>query len=228
MRAIGGADLALVLAPELAEDAAAFSPKRIAVVTNGLADPGPVPDRSPNPRCELLFLGSGDVEKGLFDLVDAVGILGARRPGSFRLTFAGSFPSTKEQRLFKERSGRLGELVRHVGFANELQKRALLSGSDVFCLPTRYRHEGQPLALVEALAYDLRIVTTRWRAIPGMMPPVGAWFAAAGSPVDLAAAIESAAAAPAPNGTSRSHYLGHFTLGHHLSALKSALGSPPT
>lgn len=223
LRALGGADLALILGPELLRDAAAFNPRRVAVLPNGLVDPGPPLPRSQGTPCELLFLGLGSREKGLHDLVDAVALLDARRPGAFRLTFAGGFPSSGEQRDFEDRARRLGDAVRCVGFADEGQKRLLLAASDIFCLPTSYSNEGQPLALIEALAYDLRIVTTRWRAIPGMMPEQGVWYVEPGRPPELAASIESAAAAPSPAGAMRRHYLERFTLGRHLDTLRSAL-----
>ena len=224
LRALGNADLSVVLGPELEADAAALSPRRVAIVPNGLPDPGPFIPHTQGATCELLFLGLGSREKGLHDLVDAVSQLNARLPGAFRLTFAGGFPNSTDRRAFEDRTRGSGDVVRWVGFADEIQKRNLLTSSDIFCLPTTYANEGQPLALIEALAYDLRVVTTRWRAIPGMMPEKGVWFVEPGHPAGLAAAIESAAAAPPPGGVMRRQYLDRFTIERHLNAMKTALG----
>jgi len=223
LRALGGADLSIVLAPELEPDARVLAPRRTVVVPNGIPDPGPAPRRAGGAPTELLFLGLGSWEKGLHDTVEAVSILNARRPGSFRLTFAGSFRGDGERKHFMRRAMDLGDAIRHSGFADERRKRELFSGADVFCLPTIYPNEGQPLALIEALAYDLRIVTTRWRAIPGMLPPGNVWYVEPGRPAEMAAAIEAAAAAPRPDGAMRRHFLEHFTRERHLDRLAAAL-----
>jgi glycosyltransferase involved in cell wall biosynthesis len=224
-RALGGADLSIVLAPELKSDAAALAPLATAVVANGIADPGPPAARHAGGPKEILFLGLGSWEKGLHDTVEAVSILNARRPGSFRLTFAGSLGGERERQYFMRRSMDLGSALCHAGFADEAQKRELFSAADLFCLPTVYPNEGQPLALIEALAYDLPIVTTRWRAIPGMLPAENVWYVDAGRPAGVAAAIEAAAAAPPPNGAMRRHFLAHFTRERHLASMAAALRS---
>ncbi len=64
---LGRADLALVLAPEFAADAAVLRPQRTAIVANSAPDPGPPASPPPRPRhapCEVLFLGVCTREKG--------------------------------------------------------------------------------------------------------------------------------------------------------------------
>jgi glycosyltransferase involved in cell wall biosynthesis len=225
LNALGSADLSLVLAPELAADAEVLAPRRHIVVPNGLPDPCPelAVRSSRRTPFEILFLGLGSREKGLDDTIEALAILNARRPGSFRLTFAGNFSSEREQTMFRERAASLGGAVRYAGFADEARKRELFASADLFCFPTYYPHEGQPLALIEALAYDLPIVTTRWRAIPGMLPPNDVWFVEPKMPSGLSAAIEAATAAPGPAGAMRKHYLANFTRERHLAAIAEAL-----
>jgi glycosyltransferase involved in cell wall biosynthesis len=46
-----------------------------------------------------------------------------------------------------------------------------LREADLYCFPTRYPAENQPVTLIEAMAFGLPIVTTRWRSIPEMFPP---------------------------------------------------------
>lgn len=241
---LGRADLAIVLAPELTADAQLFRPRRIAVVPNGIADPDgsscthhPVTETNePNERdtrattpprdrvTEVLFLGLGSREKGLFDTLTAVAIANRREPGAFRLTVAGDFASAADEAAFRSQVETLGpEIIRHVGFAEPAQKHALFAAADVFCFPTHYAHEGQPLALIEALAHDVPIVTTRWRAIPSMMPAEHVWFVDPGRPDQLAAALLAARTAPRPRGQLRAHYLAHFTRERHLAALAEAL-----
>jgi glycosyltransferase involved in cell wall biosynthesis len=226
-RHLGRADLALVLAPELLADAAEFTPHRTAIVPNGLPDPGPpaARHRQPGSPCEILFLGLGSHEKGLHDTVEAVTQLHGRTPGAWRLTFAGGFATAEDERHFKLHAAAAGGAIRHTGFADDTGKRMLFAAADIFCFPTSYPHEGQPLTLIEALAHDVKIVTTRWRAIPGMLARDHVWFTAPKAPGALAATLEVARAAPPPCGALRRHFLAHFTREHHFAALRQALES---
>ena len=224
---LGRADVSLVLAPALSSDARTLRSRRVSVVANCVADPGEPPPRptgAPGAVCEVLFLGLCTRDKGLFATLDAVALAHRRGPGGFRLTVAGSFASAIEHEEFQARLASLpADLIRYVGFADAARKHALFSTADVFCFPTAYPHEGQPLVLMEAMACDVPIVTTRWRAIPDMLPDKHAWFVEHGSPEQIATALLAASQSPRPNGALRRHYLAHFTPAQHLATLKSAL-----
>ncbi|MDB6167538.1 MAG: glycosyl transferase group 1 [Verrucomicrobia bacterium] len=226
---LGRAELSLVLDAELAADAKLLAPRRIEVVPNGVGDPLPfAPPSAPRPagRCEVRFIGLGSREKGLLDTLAAVEIQQAREPGSVHLVVAGSFASAPDERAFRERISRLDRgLVEHAGVVDENGKRALFSSADLFCFPTRYPHEGQPLSLIEAMAHDVPIVTTRWRAIPNMLPADFVWYVDADQPGQIAEIISARRRTGAPHGLLRAHYLAHFTLERHLAALRSALRS---
>ncbi len=224
---LGRADLSLVLANELRADAEYLRARRIAIVPNGIADPA----ASAAPRralaagepCEVLFLGLGSHAKGLFATLDALAIANQREAGAFRLRFAGGFASAEDEREFQVRGRSRGVAAHHVGFADAAQKDALLSSADVFCFPTRYPHEGQPLVLIEALAHNLPIITTRWRAIPSMLPAEGVWFVDATQPAQIADALWEARRRAATGDALRQHYLAHFTRERHLVTLAAAL-----
>jgi glycosyltransferase involved in cell wall biosynthesis len=222
---LGHADLAIVLAPELAGDAAVLQPQHIAVVANGISDPCSfavaVPPRTSH--CEILFLGLGSAEKGLRRTVEAVALLNDRAPDQWRLTFAGDFATPADATHFNRHATAAPAVFRRVGFADATQKRTLFAATDIFCFPSAYPHEGQPLTLVEAMAHDVRIVTTRWRAIPGMLPATSVWFTDSAEPAAVAASLDAARAAPLPGGALRRHYLAHFTRERHLTTLRSAL-----
>jgi glycosyltransferase involved in cell wall biosynthesis len=114
-------------------------------------------------------------------------------------------------------------IVVHAGFADDTKKNALLASSDVFCFPTTHPHEGQPLSLIEALAHDLPIITTRWRAIPGMLPTGHVWFVDPARPDQIADALIASRHAAVRNGARRKHFLAHFTRDRHLTDLSAAL-----
>ncbi len=222
---LGRADLSMVLTPELTADAAHFNPQRTIAVANGIADPGPLPRhiRTGEARTEVLFLGAGTAEKGLRATVEAIAACRAQEPGTWRLTFAGHFGSAEDERHFQLHAHRAPDAFRHVGFADEEHKRRLFAATDIFCFPTRYPHEGQPLVLLEALAHDVKIVTTRWRAIPSLLPREHMWLTESDQPAALAASLAAARVAPPPNGALRRHYLAHFTRERHLATLSDAL-----
>lgn len=223
-RLLGRAALALVLAPELAHDAQVLAPRRTLVVPNSVADPGPATAHAPGGPCRVLFLGQVSRAKGLFDTLEAMGLAAARAPGAFSLTIAGGFADPAEAQAFAARTASLPPgLVTLLGPVDETRKHALFAAADVFCFPTSYPHEGQPLTLLEALAHDVPIVTTRWRAIPGMLPAEHVWFVASGQAEQLADALHAARRAGPAAGALRRHYLAHFTPQQHLTALKSAL-----
>jgi glycosyltransferase involved in cell wall biosynthesis len=210
----------------LAADAEALSPRRTAVVANGLSSPKAlpgVPDRVQTERTEILFLGQCSRTKGLFDAVQAVTALEKQYPGYFHLTVAGDFPSSEEKAAFLLAMAQVPKAVRYVGPVDEPNKRALFAASDVFCFPSYYPHEGQPLVLIEALAHDVPIVATRWRAIPSMLPPEFVSLVDPQRPDQLADAIVAARAAGLPYGVLRSHYESRFTLEAHLKAMHGAL-----
>jgi glycosyltransferase involved in cell wall biosynthesis len=223
---LGRADLSLVLAEGLAGDTMDFRARSTLILPNGIPDPGELAAREPrNPSepCKLLYLGLCSTEKGLFDLVEALTLAHARQPGSFHLTVAGTFVSTDDERRFQEAIRPLGTAVRHVGFAGEHAKSALLRDADVFCFPTHYPHEGQPLVLLEALAHDLPIVTTRWRAIPEMLPSSHTWMVEPGRPTLIADALREARSSPRPGGASRRFFLENYTRELHLASLAAAV-----
>jgi len=223
---LGRASLALVLAPELAEDARSLSPRHFAVVPNGVPDPGVTPRRrrSASAPREVVFLGLGSRTKGLLDTLEAVVLADARDRGRFHLTVAGGFENATVERLYRIAAAKLSPgLVTHAGTIDDTCKHALLTEADVFCFPTYYPHEGQPLTILEALAHDLPIITTRWRAIPGMLPTTNVWYVEPGRPDQIAEALVAATNAAKPDGAMRRHYLARYTPEHHLVELKAAL-----
>ena len=65
----------------------------------------------------------------------------------------------------------------------------MLRDADLFLFPTRYLGENQPVNLIEAMAFGLPIVTTRWRSLPEMLPPDYPGLVNGQNPDEIAAAI---------------------------------------
>ena len=228
---LGHARLAIVLADSVRADAERLAPHTCQIVA------GSAPDEArdyvrPRERTgrflEVLFIGLCSREKGVFDAMEGVA-LAARRGLACRLTVAGPFADGETERAFRARAAELGpDLVRHVGFVGGEARCRLFAESDVLCFPTYYPHEGQPTVLIEALAFDLPIVTTRWRAIPEMLPREYVWWVAPRQPDEIASALAAVAITPKPGGALRAHYLARFTRERHLAGIAAALRSLET
>src|SRR5207244_12499389 len=62
------------------------------------------------------------------------------------------------------------EFIEYAGFVSGERKERLFKEADLFCFPTYYENENQPVNLIEAMAFGLPILTTRWRSIPEWFP----------------------------------------------------------
>jgi len=67
---------------------------------------------------------------------------------------------------FEAACRRLGPSCRYHGAVFGEAKAALFEQSHVFCLPTHYPWEGQPISIIEALAYGLPVISTAHKGIP--------------------------------------------------------------
>ena len=136
---------------------------RLTTVPNGISSPGPGPGRraareglglSPD-RLMVMTIGRLTVMKGQRYLIDAVPRLVERFPGLVVL-IAGQ---GHLQAQLTEQVAALGlqDCVRLLGHRTDA--RLLLDAADVFVLPSR--HEGMPLAALEAMEAGLPVVATR-------------------------------------------------------------------
>lgn len=138
------------------------------------------------PVFQLLYLSLCMREKGLFDAVEAVARVNAKlgadgRGIRVRFVVAGSFYTEAERAEFEVRvaqrdlngGGTLGDggpVVQYRGFVRGVEKSALFEASDAFIFPSYYPMEGHPVSLVEAMAYGMPVIATRWRALPELFP----------------------------------------------------------
>jgi glycosyltransferase involved in cell wall biosynthesis len=95
------------------------------------------------------------VTKGYPDLLAAAQMV-LRDDDRVRFVAVGRGPLERELREQHARLG-LGDRFRFLGFRSDAVR--VMSAFDVFCLPSR--HEGLPIALMEALALGLPVVATR-------------------------------------------------------------------
>jgi glycosyltransferase involved in cell wall biosynthesis len=96
---------------------------------------------------------------------------------------AGAFLKPEEEAEFRERiaqpdlalqeqgnTGKAAAAVTYAGFVSGTVKDVLFREADCYLFPTYYHAESFGLTIVEAMAYGLSVITTRWRAIPEVVP----------------------------------------------------------
>ena len=154
-------------------------------------------------KIELLFLSNLIYTKGYMDLLKAVEILIDKEIFNFHLTFAGSFIASpddplgsditvfEEEFLKKIKSDKLKEYITYRGVVIGEEKESLLKESDIFILPTSYHVEGQPVSIIEAMAYGCAIISTKYRSIPDIIVEnENGFYTEYGNPLSLASKIE--------------------------------------
>lgn len=245
--------VSIVLSDFNRADAERFRPRSVAVVPNGIPDPCPGYDvaqalererrwaalRRSGGVARALFLANCTPDKGVFDALEAIALANARARDAaaaaeapvieWELDVAGGFVQPADEAAFRERIARpdLSGRVRCLGFVSGESKARALSGADVFLYPSYFANEGQPLALIEAMAHGLIPVTTRWRGIPEMVPEGYPGLVPVRDPGAAARALDVVARTQDPR-VMRARYLARYSLEAHLAGLARALhGSAP-
>jgi len=142
-----------------------LDPARVHVMANAVP---PAPERQPRDsrtRCELLFLGRLGQRKGTPDLLHALAGLRAIGQNAWHLTCAGDGDLAGSQRMAAALG--LEDAVTFTGWVDEAAARALLAHADALVLPSH--NEGLPMAILEASAHGLPVVTTPVGAIPDVI-----------------------------------------------------------
>jgi glycosyltransferase involved in cell wall biosynthesis len=122
-------------------------------------------ERAPGAPLRVLCVGRLVPEKGEAVLVDALARL--RDSGrAVECTFVGDGPS-RDALKARVRALGLEDRVRFTGAVGQPEIRALYAQADAFCLPSFA--EGVPVVLMEAMAMELPVVTTRITGVPELI-----------------------------------------------------------
>lgn len=160
------------------------SNRRIACIPNPVSLPGAVSDaREPG---LVVFAGRCEASKGIFDLLEAAGVLRAQVAG-LRIECAGDGDLGKVQRYAA--SMNLGARVTMRGWLGKEASEVLLARAAVFVLPSYA--EGLPMSVLEAMAAGCPVVATRVGGIPDLVTDgVDGLLVPPGDPRALAAALQ--------------------------------------
>lgn len=145
----------------------------------------------------VLFFSHMIPSKGYLDVLRAVGVL-RQRGVAVRADFVGRWTSPEDEAAFRAEMDRLGvadRVVHHGGVSDRAAARAHYLAADVFCLPTTYPTEAQPLTIIEALAAGCPAVVTEHASLPEMIERgVSGTFVRASDPASIADGIARVAA----------------------------------
>jgi glycosyltransferase involved in cell wall biosynthesis len=227
------ADLAIFTTKSTSSAGSELEAKTVTVIPNGIPDNGmgytPHDRRTGSEVPCILFMGLLCEGKGLLTLIEACSLL--KKAGlSFRVVCVGTHDSDSFR-------GVMEELIEKHGLANVISFPGVLRGenkwnafknADIFCLPSHYCAESFPLVLIEAMSFQLPIVTTNWRGIPdGVGGSGGAFVVEPKEPKLLAGSLESLLRDSDLRATmgrkNRAWFCDHYTIEKHRERMEKAL-----
>jgi glycosyltransferase involved in cell wall biosynthesis len=137
----------------------------------------------------VLFLGGLIESKGFFDLLRSVPYV-LEQTTDVRFVFVGdtSFPEAERAMEWAKKHA-LDAYVTFLGPRAGDEKIRIFQESDVFAFPTWYPREGQPVAMIEAMAAGLPVLTTRHATIPEILGEEGGIYVNKKDPADIAAKL---------------------------------------
>ena len=154
-------DVFLVLSPKLKQFfKGILEPSKVILFPNAV----PVPDSIEKEygKQRILFLGRLCKEKGLRELFSVLPQLHGQFP-QMHVLLGGIW---EDEELLEE-AAKMKEYVTDLGWLQGEAKKNYLRTSDLFVFPTYF--EGQPVSVLEAMAYQCGIVATRVGGIPQMI-----------------------------------------------------------
>lgn len=113
---------------------------------------------------QILFLGAFGERKGCYDIPAVLERVKKRFP-DVKLVMAGDGETERVKKAFSDRG--LTADVLFPGWVRGEEKERLLRESGIFFFPSY--HEGMPMAVLEAMAYGMGIVTTSVGGIPQLI-----------------------------------------------------------
>lgn len=188
---------------------------------------------------KIIYLSNLIESKGYWDVLKAVDILVNKDKRDVQSVFAGkflegvddkSYPSAEKAReaffTFIENNHLQNNVIHYEGLYND-EKAKAFSDAHFFVLPSYYINEGQPVSVLEALAYGCVPVVTRYRLIPDMVNEENGVFVSPQSPSEIADAIKALIDNPGEynkrSGNGIQYYLNNFTADRYIERILKLL-----
>lgn len=119
--------------------------------------------RQTNP-IRILFLSNLIEGKGHIELADSYIALSEDMKRKVIIDFAGGFESEMKKKEFLDKIHPF-EGLNYNGIVSGTAKRDAFKKAHIFCLPTYYQYEGQPISILEAYATGCAVITTNHSGI---------------------------------------------------------------
>lgn len=148
--------------------------RRIRVLANGVSCSAighPAERRSCNTT--VLYLGNLITGKGIDDVCDAARLIVMGKQAGAEFIFGGADVDREATAMVESLCAEFPEYVRRVPVVTPEARCDLLSNADILLLPTRYRLEGAPLVIIEALAHGVIPLVTHHAAAAETAGPYG-------------------------------------------------------
>lgn len=153
---------------------------------------------------KILFLSSLIETKGYPEFVEAISYLASEDNLPIEATLCGKITSIESDQRFPTRTvakNWLEDQIKQINQSGHVQlhwingaegqaKENLLREAHLFVLPSRYKVEAQPIAILEALASGCAVVTTQVGEIPAMLDSQTAVLLDEATPVAIAGVVE--------------------------------------
>lgn len=176
---------------------------KVKVIPNGLPFLG---ENSQNSKTydgfhpfHIFYLSNLIWTKGYFDVLEAVNLLVNKYHRNIKCTFAGAFMESPDDpiRGISNRKdfdkfimqNNLESVINYYPGLYGSEKDQMFASSHVFVLPTYYINEGQPVSIIEAMAYGCVPIVTEFRHIPMMVTKLNGCFVKPKTPDQIANAI---------------------------------------
>jgi glycosyltransferase involved in cell wall biosynthesis len=114
----------------------------------------------------LLYLSNMIHGKGYQELVEAYISLHDSYKDQIHLSFVGGFREEKAEEDFTNLIKPYNQITYLGKFIDGENKKKLYEQTHIFCLPTYYPFEGQPISIIEAYATGCVVITTAHSGIP--------------------------------------------------------------
>ncbi|MHA6249436.1 glycosyltransferase family 4 protein [Pontibacter sp. CAU 1760] len=166
-------DIAIHLSSLNPNDGGYFNARKTLVVPNGLEDEAlpylPI-RRETREETRILYVGMISEGKGIIVLLEAMDIL-LRKGVKATLTVVGEFASPAIQAKTEAfvKANQIEESVFFKGIKRGKEKDQCFLEADIFCFPSHFDCESFGNVLVEAMMFELPVVSTRWRGIPNIV-----------------------------------------------------------
>lgn len=220
-----------------------FVRQKLVVVPNGLTlgvdEPAAIVKELPKDgRIQLLYLSSLMPSKGFYEILQAMTFLEKQFPSRYHLNLCGSFvEATTEGTLEVHNDMTLLSYIKIHDLANcttyhgqvlgEAKKKQF-EQAHIFLLPTSYPWEGQPLSIIEALAFSTPVISCYHKGIPELVENgISGFFVESKTPKAILNAVVQTTSDTqcysSMSAAARAHYEVNFRREVHLERLISVI-----